>query len=89
MIGDVKKFQIVQNKINEIEINIVAKKTVLDDLIKEKIKTKLLEKLGSSVKLSIKSVLDIPKTSTEKYRYVINHLYSQNKKDFSVISSDK
>ena len=58
-------------------------------MVKNKIKTKLLNRLGSSISISIKDVQDIPKTSTGKYRYVINHLYSQNKKDFSVISSDK
>ena len=87
--GDVQKFQIVQNKINEIEINIVAKNGVLNNMVKNKIKTKLHNRLGSSISISIKDVQDIPKTPTGKYRYVINHLYSQNKKDFSVISSDK
>ena len=58
-------------------------------MVKNKIKTKLHNRLGSSISISIKDVQDIPKTPTGKYRYVINHLYSQNKKDFSVISSDK
>lgn len=87
--GDVKKFQVVQNKIDEIEINIVPKNGALDNQVREIIRTKLLNKLGSSIKLSIKSVKNIPKTPTGKYRYVINHLYKQNKEDFSVISSIK
>lgn len=87
--GDVKKFQVVQKKINEIEINIVPMKGFIDDAIKENIKTKLLDRIGNSISLSINTVQNIPKTQTGKYRYVINHLYSQNKKDFSVISSIK
>ena len=87
--GDVKKFQVVQDKIDEIKINIVAKNGVLNNIVIEKIKSQLLDRLGSSISISFKTVQDIPKTPTGKYRYVINNLYSQNKKDFSVISSDK
>lgn len=87
--GDIKKFQVVQNKISEIEINIVPKKDVLDDTVKENIKNQIQDRLGSSIKVIINIVQDIAKTPTGKYRYVINHLYDQNKKDFSVISSPK
>lgn len=80
--GDVKKFQVVQNKISEIEINIVPKKDVLDDTVKENIKSQLQDRLGPSIKVMINMVEDVAKTPTGKYRYVINHLYDQNKKYF-------
>ena len=87
--GDVKKFQVVQKKKSEIEINIVPKKDVLDDTVKDNIKNQIQNRLGSSIKVIINIVQDIVRTPNGKYRYVINDLYDQNKKDFSVISSPK
>ena len=87
--GDVKTFQVVQKKESEIEINIVPKEDVLDDTVKDNIKNQIQNRLGSSIKVIINIVQDVVRTPTGKYRYVINDLYDQNKKDFSVISSPK
>ena len=72
--GEIKKFQIIQNNIDEIEVCLILNSYNRESEIVSMVSAALQERLGSSLRVVIKLVENIPKTTTGKYRYVVNNL---------------
>ncbi len=68
------RFQAVQNDLNEIEVFTVVDLTIYNATIEKKFIQNWKDRIGNSMKLSIKYVEDIPVEKSGKYRIVKNNI---------------
>lgn len=68
-----KKFQVIQEKINQIDF-ILEDNDEIENNLAEKLSLIVKEKLGDEMKINLKIVNKIPLTKTGKYRWVISKI---------------
>lgn len=68
-----KKFQIVQEKVNQLDIFLEDNDDIEND-IADKVSQIIKEKLGDNMEINLKVVKEIPLTKTGKFRWVISKI---------------
>ncbi len=68
-----KKFQVIQEKINQIDF-ILEDNDEIENNLTEKLSLIVKEKLGDEMKINLKIVNKIPLTKTGKYRWVVSKI---------------
>jgi len=76
-IKEIRQFQIIQNKMDELDVNVVVLAS-LDESVKKHILDKISESVGNEVKVNLSIVDNIPTPPSGKFRFVISNIHSKH-----------